>query len=159
MKNASSTFTQTAVYSGFYASRADDSGAEGESFTDAFGLQGVALPKLSMGLAEDAARFLGTLGLGFNDSDSDTILDTMSQNGLISSSAYSLWLDDESLFIPLRILTGIHADETQMQSRAISSLVPLTRPSITGICSASRHTNIRRSISTLASVCTLSMRR
>lgn len=73
----------------------DESRASGEWISDAFALEGVALSRLSMGLADDANRALGALGLGFNDSTHDGVVDAMMKQGLIASSGYSLWLDGE----------------------------------------------------------------
>ena len=93
--NASSTFRQNLSERGFFASVTDESRASGMWMSDAFALEGVTLPRLPMGLADDANRFLGALGLGFNDSRQDGVADVMAQQGLIASSGYSLWLDNE----------------------------------------------------------------
>ena len=94
--DTSSTAKENLTEMGFSASDADESDATGKWFTDVFKLEGVALPTLSMGLADDAQRFLGTFGLGFNNSKIDGVVDAMTRQGLIASGGYSIWPDDES---------------------------------------------------------------
>lgn len=58
-------------------------------------LAGASVSNLTVGLANHSSLFHGVLGLGHNDSTHDSLPDRLLAQGLINSTAYSLWVDDE----------------------------------------------------------------
>ncbi|KZL79687.1 aspartic proteinase [Colletotrichum incanum] len=83
----------------------------GDWVSDTLEIAGTRLPKLVMGFVRSADTFIGVLGLGFNvssyssssasssPSSSDavpTVPERLFKDGLINSTAYSVWLDDKS---------------------------------------------------------------
>lgn len=53
------------------------------------------MTNFSMGLVNQTSRWIGTLGIGYNDSTYSNLPDRLIESGLINSTAYSVWLDDE----------------------------------------------------------------
>ncbi|KAF6814333.1 aspartic proteinase [Colletotrichum plurivorum] len=86
----------------------------GEVVSETLHIGGAELPKINLGVVESTGMSMstrtsvGVLGLGFNDSayvsssssglgsSLPTVPDRLFQDGHIKSTAYSLWLDDES---------------------------------------------------------------
>lgn len=70
--------------------------------SDDLTIGGITLPNLTMGLVNDTSssmgeyNFMGVLALGYNDSTSANIPDLLVDQGLINTTAYSIWMDDEA---------------------------------------------------------------
>lgn len=62
----------------------------------------LTIPNLTMGLVNDTSSytggssFMGVLAIGYNDSTSDNFPDLLVEQGLINTTAYSIWMDDEA---------------------------------------------------------------
>ncbi|KAH7327158.1 aspartic peptidase domain-containing protein [Rhexocercosporidium sp. MPI-PUGE-AT-0058] len=88
----------------FNISYVDGTGAAGDYFQDTFTIGGGTLQQFQMGIALDTTIDTGIMGIGYNTSEAnvDTGNGTIYPNlplamvnqGLIKSSAYSLWLND-----------------------------------------------------------------
>lgn len=82
----------------------DGTGAAGDYFTDDFGIGGITVKNLEMGLSINGEIGQGIMGIGYNTSEAnvDTGNQTIYPNlpnqlvdeGFINSLAYSLWLND-----------------------------------------------------------------
>lgn len=79
----------------FYATYDDGSYAYGDYFNDVITLGGATVPNFTMGLVNETDMYIGVLGIGYNDSTHDTLPDRLLEQGLINSTAYSIWVDDE----------------------------------------------------------------
>ncbi|ROW10901.1 hypothetical protein VPNG_05363 [Cytospora leucostoma] len=79
----------------FYASYDDGSYAYGDYFNDVITLGGATVSNLTIGLVNETDMYIGVLGIGYNDSTHDTLPDLLLGQGLINSTAYSIWVDDE----------------------------------------------------------------
>ena len=90
----------------FSISYQDNSGVTGDYFNDIVGLGDVALKNIMMGLATQASRSEGIMGIGYDadesivSSDPDliypNIINQLKNEGVINTLAYSLWLNDLS---------------------------------------------------------------
>ncbi|KAL2061249.1 hypothetical protein VTL71DRAFT_7522 [Oculimacula yallundae] len=88
----------------FNISYVDGSGAAGDYFQDTFAIGGGSLSQFQMGIALDTTIGTGIMGIGYNTSEAN--IDTgngtvypnlplaMVNQGLIKTTAYSLWLND-----------------------------------------------------------------
>lgn len=145
----SSTFVDVAPNE-FKITYVDDTKIAGDYINETFGIGGVTVSKMTMGLAkqsteEDATNeFQGIVGVGFDVGEaiySQTATDTqpgvtypnivsqLVKQGLIKTRAYSLWLNDRG-----RNGTSNSrdtADIRQIQTQAASSLVVSTMPNST----------------------------
>ncbi|KAI1865397.1 uncharacterized protein JN550_008445 [Neoarthrinium moseri] len=94
--NESSTFVRpgTGSFSAYYQ---DDTYAYGDRIRETIGFPGgPSVTNLTMGLAQQTDLWLGVMALGYNDSYSvANIPDRLLAEGLINSTAYSMWLDEE----------------------------------------------------------------
>lgn len=72
----------------------DGSYAEGSFFHDVFTLGDVSFDNFTVGLVNYTNRYIGYLGLGYNDSSHSSFTDRLVEEGLISSTTYSIWVDD-----------------------------------------------------------------
>jgi hypothetical protein len=100
---ASSTF-KVVGQDEFNISYVDGTGAAGDYFTDVFGIGGASVTGLEMGLATSGQIGQGIMGIGYNSSEANVetgngtvypnLPNKMLDEGLISSLAYSLWLND-----------------------------------------------------------------
>lgn len=88
---------------GFYISYADGSEARGDYITDNFRVGSIAIKDLNFAVATQATANMGIMGVGFDTNEATTrsgnqpyrsIIDSMVDQGLINSRAYSLWLND-----------------------------------------------------------------
>ncbi|RYP56143.1 hypothetical protein DL771_012088 [Monosporascus sp. 5C6A] len=93
----SSTFVQPG-WNSFSLRYIDGHLAYGDRIRETLWVGGAAVPNLTMGLAHETNARLGMLALGFNRSSSDVpnFPDRMLAEGLVNSTAYSLWLDGQS---------------------------------------------------------------
>lgn len=55
----------------------------------------MSVSNLTMGLVNESSTFHGVLGIGYNDSTYDNLPDRLRDQGLITTTAYSLWVDDD----------------------------------------------------------------
>jgi hypothetical protein len=122
----SSTY-KVAVQNGFSIQYQDQTGASGDYITDTFSIGGATIKALEMGLAYNSSSAVGVLGIGYQineASDSSqssdptiapftypSIIDTMVSQGLISSMAYSLYLDDLEASTGSIIFGGLDSDK------------------------------------------------
>ncbi|RYP83494.1 hypothetical protein DL770_005384 [Monosporascus sp. CRB-9-2] len=93
----SSTFVRPG-WDSFSLQYMDGQLAYGDRIRETLWVGGAAVPNLTMGLAHETNARLGVLALGFNRSSSGVpnFPDRMLAEGLVNSTAYSLWLDDSS---------------------------------------------------------------
>lgn len=102
-KSSSSTF-QDVEPSGFNISYVDGSGSTGDYFEDTFSIGGSTVKNFQMGLATASSIGVGIMGIGYNTSEANietgngtiypNLPEALVNAGLISTNAYSLWLDD-----------------------------------------------------------------
>lgn len=104
--NVSSTFSYESEYDessdsysssysyDFYNYYPDGSYAEGRYFSDVITLGDVSFDNFTVGLVNYTDRYIGVLGLGYNDSSHSTFVDRLAAQGLINSTAFSIWVDD-----------------------------------------------------------------
>jgi hypothetical protein len=99
----SSTFKD--LSSGFQVSYADGTGASGDFVSDDFAIGGATIQNLIMGLVTQATTGSGLMGIGYDVNENivssgsapyKSIIDTMFDQGLIATKAYSLYLDDQT---------------------------------------------------------------
>jgi len=108
----------------FYIQYGDGTAAEGDYITDNLAIGGATVKSLEMGLAYNVTLFTGLLGIGYDtneasDSANDeqnpfvypSIIDSMVSQGLISTKAYSLYLDDLQASTGSIIFGGIDSDK------------------------------------------------
>lgn len=72
----------------------DGSYAYGTFFNDTIALGNVSLDDFTLGLVNDTDRYIGILGLGYNDTKYPTFTDRLLSEGQINSKTYSIWVDD-----------------------------------------------------------------
>ncbi|KAK1656784.1 aspartic peptidase domain-containing protein [Colletotrichum godetiae] len=105
--NESSTYVNPGTED--FSARYSVGRAQGEWISDTLGVAGSQISKMIMGYVQSADVLIGVLGLGFNTtsgaqstaspsstSNYPTVPERLLRDGLISSPAYSLWLDDAS---------------------------------------------------------------
>lgn len=63
--------------------------------SDVLTIGGMTVSNLTMGLVNDTSTYIGVLGIGYNDSTYDNLPNRLQEQGLINSTAYSIWVDDE----------------------------------------------------------------
>lgn len=74
--------------------------AYGDYMNDVLTIDGMAISNFTMGLVNETSHYLattsymGVLGIGYNDSSSDNLPDLLLKQGLINTTAYSIWVDD-----------------------------------------------------------------
>jgi len=97
--------TYKALNTIFNITYVDGTGSTGNYFTDNFGIGGVTLDALEMGLATKTTIGTGIIGVGYAADEAvcntegpcptyPSIIDNMVSQGKINTHAYSLWLDD-----------------------------------------------------------------
>ncbi|TAQ88566.1 hypothetical protein B7494_g3109 [Chlorociboria aeruginascens] len=84
---------------GFQIQYEDGSGSEGDYITDNLVIGGTTVANLQMGLAYNTTVPIGLLGIGYDTNEASqsvypNIIDDMFSQGLITTKAYSLYLDD-----------------------------------------------------------------
>ncbi|KUI54719.1 putative aspartic-type endopeptidase OPSB [Cytospora mali] len=80
----------------FTLSYTDGSYADGEYFNDTITLDGGAtVSDFTLGLVNETNMYIGVLGIGYNDSIYSNLPNRLQEQGLINSTAYSIWVDDE----------------------------------------------------------------
>jgi hypothetical protein len=78
----------------FDTSYSDGTYAEGKFFNDVIALGNVSFDHFTVGLVNYTDRYIGVLGLGYNDTTHSTFVDRLVDQSLINSAAYSIWVDD-----------------------------------------------------------------
>lgn len=69
---------------------------------DVLTIGGMTIANLTMGLVNETSNYIGqdtymgVLGIGYNDGSSDNLPDRLLQQGLINTTAYSIWVDDDT---------------------------------------------------------------
>ncbi|KAI9732737.1 MAG: hypothetical protein M1818_007471 [Claussenomyces sp. TS43310] len=99
----SSTFIDVAE-GDFNISYVDNSGSSGDYFVDTFSIGGKTLQNFTMGLALETTVNQGIMGIGYASGEAwvanegglpyDNLVYAMVNDSLVSTTAYSLWLDD-----------------------------------------------------------------
>lgn len=98
----------------FNISYIDQSQVKGDYFTDVLKLGNATLKNFTMGLGKDVnttGPIQGVFGIGYSDNESkdkkySNFPQALVEQGVINSSAYSLWLDDSGISIPLYVLVA-----------------------------------------------------
>lgn len=62
--------------------------------SDVLAIGGMTVSNLTMGLVNDTSTYIGVLGIGYNDTTYDNLPNRLQEQGLINSTAYSIWVDD-----------------------------------------------------------------
>ncbi|KAK3298497.1 aspartic peptidase domain-containing protein [Chaetomium fimeti] len=101
---------------GFKITYLDGGTASGDYITDDFSIGGATIKSLQMAYVNKAVRGTGILGLGFSISERASIkypniMDEMSNQGLIQSKAYSLYLNDRRTDAGSLLFGGIDTDK------------------------------------------------
>jgi len=97
----SSTFIDYGVGE-FQDNYADGSSTTGDFFLDTFGIGGMKVTEMRMGVALNTSIDKGIMGIGFDTEEAGgtlqypNLVDTMVNESIINSQAYSLWLDDRN---------------------------------------------------------------
>ena len=101
----SSTFVELARDQ-FQISYEDNSGVEGDYIEDTLVVGKATVKNMTMGLAQKATRGFGIMGIGYDADESiaesdpnsiyPNIISQLRNQSIISTSAYSLWLNDLS---------------------------------------------------------------
>ncbi|ROV93296.1 hypothetical protein VSDG_06847 [Cytospora chrysosperma] len=73
----------------------DGTYAYGDYFNDTISLGSATVSDFTIGLVNETDMYIGELGIGFNDSTNSNLPDRLQEQGLIKSTAYSIWVDDE----------------------------------------------------------------
>lgn len=95
------------ISSGFQVSYGDGTGASGDFVSDNFGIGGTTIQNLILGLVNQTTTGSGLMGIGYDVNEHNvtsgasttpykSIMDTMFDQGLIATKAYSLYLDDQT---------------------------------------------------------------
>ncbi|KIE00308.1 candidapepsin-4 precursor, partial [Metarhizium majus ARSEF 297] len=119
--NSSSTYKY--VSSNFNISYVDGSGAAGDYVTDTISFSGVKLPSLQFGVGYESTSEQNVLGIGYPSNEVqvvrsglqpyDNLPAKMAADGLIASSAYSLWLNDLDSSTGEVLFGGVDRDRFQ----------------------------------------------
>ncbi|KAH6854976.1 aspartic peptidase domain-containing protein [Chaetomium sp. MPI-CAGE-AT-0009] len=101
---------------GFKITYLDGGTASGDYITDDLSIGGATIKSLQMAYVNKAVRGTGILGLGFSISERAStkypnIMDEMSNQGLIQSKAYSLYLNDRRTDAGSLLFGGIDTDK------------------------------------------------
>jgi hypothetical protein len=99
-------------------------GADGDYITDTFSIGGASIKALEMGLAYNVTLDSGLMGIGYDANEASldpqteivpfeypSIIDSMVSQGLISSKAYSLYLNDLEASTGSIIFGGLDSDK------------------------------------------------
>lgn len=97
--DSSKSSTYKLVSSDFDISYLDGTGSSGDYITDTFAIGGASIKALQMGYATQTVRGTGIMGISYSASESTldiypNLIDQFEQQGLISTKAYSLYLND-----------------------------------------------------------------
>ncbi|KIN07638.1 hypothetical protein OIDMADRAFT_186420 [Oidiodendron maius Zn] len=102
---------------------ADGTGAQGDYFTDVLSFGGQSLNAQTMGIATESTLSPGLLGIGYDQNEASTaqnppfvyssVIDSLVSQGLISTKAYSLYLDDLQASTGSLLFGGLDSDKYQ----------------------------------------------
>ncbi|KAK0512749.1 hypothetical protein JMJ35_004766 [Cladonia borealis] len=119
--DANSSSTYKYVNSIFSVSYVDGSGAAGDYATDTVSIGGKSITALQFGIGYDSNSAEGILGIGYtaDEAQADTarqksyanLPQAMTNNGLIQSNAYSLWLNDLEANTGSILFGGVDTDK------------------------------------------------
>lgn len=100
---ASRSFVEVAP-NAFRAQYGDGSAVVGDYINETLAIGNTVITDITMGLAQDAHRPLGIMGIGYDENESiaaqdpdlvyPNVVSQLEAQGEISTSAYSLWLND-----------------------------------------------------------------
>ena len=137
----SSTFVQIGEDDAFQIQYQDNSGVIGDYFNDTLTFGKTTLKNMTMGLALQATREFGIMGIGYNADESisavdpeqvyDNIISQLVDQGYINTLAYSLWLNDLSKTTIHSLCKCLIADLQKIQTLVPSSLVASIPPNTT----------------------------
>jgi hypothetical protein len=109
---------------GFAITYVNKDGAAGNYITDTFTIGGATIKALEMGLASESTLPMGIMGIGYDTDEASnseeskakpfiypSIIDTMFNQSLISTKAYSLYLDDLEASTGSIIFGGLDSDK------------------------------------------------
>ena len=130
--NANDSSSYNYVNSDFQIKYADGTGAAGDYVTDTFSMGGATIQNQQFGVGYQSTSSEGVMGIGYPrleaivqspESDSNTasysnIPQSMVQQGLINSQAYSLWLDDVNSLTGSILFGGV--DTAKYQGSLVS---------------------------------------
>ncbi|KAH8885673.1 acid protease, partial [Thozetella sp. PMI_491] len=90
---------QLVTTKGFSITYLDGGGAIGDYISDDFSIGGVTVKSMQLGYATSTSRGTGILGVGFSANEATSkkypnLIDSLANQGLISTKAYSLYLND-----------------------------------------------------------------
>ena len=109
-----STTASLVARDAFQISYQDNSGVKGDYINDTVAIGKTEITNLTMGIATQSSRPVGIMGIGYITDEAVTSIDPtavypnivqqMKDQGLISTTAYSLWLNDLGIwnFFPFR---------------------------------------------------------
>ena len=137
----SSTFVQIGPDDAFQIQYQDNSGVVGDYFNDTLTFGKTTLKNMTMGLALQATREFGIMGIGYNADESisavdpsqvyDNIISQLVDQGYINTLAYSLWLNDLSKTTIHSLYKYLIADLQKIQPLVPSSSVASIPPNTT----------------------------
>ncbi len=101
---------------GFNITYLDGGGALGDYISDDFTIGGTTVKSLQMGYATSVSRGTGILGVGFSNNEATTkrypnLIDSLASQGLISTKAYSLYLNDRRSTTGSILFGGVDTDK------------------------------------------------
>ncbi len=101
---------------GFSITYLDGGGAEGDYISDDFTIGGATVKSLQIGYATSVSRGTGILGVGFPANEASTakypnLIEEMVSQGVISTQAYSLYLNDRRSPSGTILLGGVDTDK------------------------------------------------
>lgn len=97
----------------FQASYVDGTATTGDYFQDVFGIGSAKVEQMQMGLAGNTTSSEGIMGIAFRTGEGGgtvqypNLVDTMVNQSIIATQAYSLWLDDRDARIGALLFGGV----------------------------------------------------
>lgn len=143
----SSTFVQVGPDDAFTIQYQDNSGVVGDYFNDTLTFGKTTIKNMTMGLALQADRAFGIMGIGYDADESiaevstdavyPNIVSQLVNQGYINTLAYSLWLNDLSKPTIDSLYKSLVADTEKIPTLVPSSLVASIPPNTTATWSFS----------------------
>ncbi|CAK7232572.1 hypothetical protein SBRCBS47491_008316 [Sporothrix bragantina] len=130
--NANKSSTYELVDSdGFDITYLDGTGSSGDYFSDNFEIAGATIKSLQMGLATETVRGTGVMGISYSSSVSTTetypnLIDQFQKQGLISTKAYSLYLNDYHSQTGSILFGGVDTEKF-IGNLSVMPILPTTR--------------------------------
>lgn len=137
--NQSSTFVQVGDDDAFQIQYQDNSGVIGDYFNDTLAIGKTTINNMTMGLALQADRAFGIMGIGYDADESisevnpdavyPNVVSQLVNQGYINTLAYSLWLNDLSKTTIHSLYKCLIADMDKIQTLVPFSSVASIPPS------------------------------